>query len=192
MADGCTLLILAGGGSRRMGRDKAALPVGEHTMVEHLIQRLAPVVDEVLVAGGTVTAPPARLVADRRPGLGPLAGMDAGFDAARNPRIWVVACDLPDVTPALLALLTSAADGVDAVVPCVGGEAQGVCALYRRALAPRIERMLQTKERSVKALLSALRVRFLDERELQTIDPGLRSFHNINTAADYEAWLRTR
>lgn len=192
MAGGCTLLILAGGASRRMGRDKVALPVGETTMIEHLVRRLSPAVDEAVVAGGSVGAPGARLVEDRYPGAGPLAGMHAGLEAARYPWVWVIACDLPDVDPALLPLLTSMTNGVDAVVPIVGGRVQGVCALYRRDLAPRIEDLLLTKARSVRAFLNAIEVRYLDEAELRTSDPELRSFRNLNTPADYEAWLRAR
>jgi molybdenum cofactor guanylyltransferase len=192
MAGGCTLLILAGGASRRMGRDKVALPVGETTLIGHLLQRVIPVVDEAIVAGGSVTAPGTRLVADSYPGAGPLAGMHAGFMAARHPWVWVIACDLPDVEPALLELLASMSDGVDAVVPIVGGEMQGLCALYRRDLAPRIEALLQTNVHSVRALLNAIGVRYLDEGELRRVDPELRSFRNLNTPADYEAWIRTR
>jgi molybdopterin-guanine dinucleotide biosynthesis protein A len=192
MAGGCTLLILAGGASRRMGRDKVALPVGETTLIEHLLQRVSPVVDEAIVAGGSVTAPGARLVVDHYPGAGPLAGMHAGFIAAHHPWVWVVACDLPDVEPALLELLVSMAEGVDAVVPIVGGEQQGLCALYRCDLAPRIEALLQTNVHSVRALLAAIGVRYLDESELRRVDPQLRSFRNLNTPADYEAWIRTR
>jgi molybdenum cofactor guanylyltransferase len=192
MAGGCTLVILAGGASRRMGRDKVALPVGETTLIGHLLQRVTPVVDQALVAGGSVTVPGARLVADHYPGAGPLAGMHAGLEAARHPWVWVVACDLPDVEPALLELLTSMSDGVDAVVPIVGGDKQGLCALYRRDLAPRIEALLQTNVRSVRALLEAIGVRYVDEGELRRVDPELRSFRNLNTAADYEAWIRTR
>jgi molybdenum cofactor guanylyltransferase len=192
MAGGCTLLILAGGASRRMGRDKVALPVGESTLIEHLLQRVGAVVEEAVVAGGSVTVPGARLVADHYPGAGPLAGMHAGFMAASHPWVWVVACDLPDVEPGLLELFASMADGVDAVVPIVGGEKQGLCALYRRDLAPRIEALLKGNVRSVRALLEAIGVRYLDEGELRRVDPGFRSFRNLNTPADYEAWIRTR
>src|SRR6266550_831167 len=99
MRSGCSLVILAGGLSRRMGRDKAALPAGDGTLIEHLARRLAPVVDEIIIAGGS--AEPrldgVRLAADRDAGLGPLAGMHAGLMAARHPYAFVVGCDLPDV-----------------------------------------------------------------------------------------------
>src|SRR2546423_6833845 len=92
MRSGCSLVILAGGLSRRMGRDKAALPAGDGTLVEHLARRLAPVVDEIIIAGGS--AEPrldgVRLAADRGAGPGPLAGIHARLMAARHPHAVVV------------------------------------------------------------------------------------------------------
>lgn len=194
MADGCTLLILAGGRSRRMGRDKARLPAGDDTMVEHLVRRLAPVVDETIVAGGSLMPGPAavRRIDDRYPGMGPLAGMHAGLLEAAHPLVWVVACDLPDVEPQLGALMRNLAVGVEAVVPCVGIEPEGVCAVYEQSVAPRIEMLLQAGERRVRDLLVRLEVRYVTADELRLVDPELRSFRNINTPADYEAWLTSR
>jgi molybdopterin-guanine dinucleotide biosynthesis protein A len=194
MRSGCSLVILAGGRSRRMGHDKATLPAGDGTLIEHLARRLAPVVDETIIAGGSVDPPyeGARVVADRQPGLGPLAGMLAGFAAAKQRHVWVVACDLPDVEPALGGLLLALAGDYEAVVPRPDQEPDGACALYVRELAPRIEALLEAGQRSIKSLLDLSIVRFVRSDELRAVDPQLRSFHNINTPADYEAWLRTR
>jgi molybdopterin-guanine dinucleotide biosynthesis protein A len=195
MPSGCSLVILAGGLSRRMGRDKAALPAGDGTLIDHLARRLAPVVDETIVAGGSVRPPfeGARFVPDRDQGLGPLAGMLAGLTAARQPLVWVVGCDLPDVEPALGRLLLELAGDYDAVVPRLDdGEPQGVCALYARALAPRIDALLDAGERSIRSLLDRSAVRYVTSDELRAVDPELRSFRNINTPADYEAWLRAQ
>jgi molybdenum cofactor guanylyltransferase len=194
MRSGCSLVILAGGLSRRMGRDKAALPAGDGTLVEHLARRLAPVVDETIVAGGSMRPPieGARFVPDHHPGLGPLAGVLAGLTAARQPLVWVVGCDLPDVEPALGRLLLALAGDYDAVVPRPEDQPEGVCALYVRGLAPRIGALLDAGDRSIKSLLDRSTVRYVASDELRAVDPGLRSFRNINTPADYEAWLRAQ
>lgn len=194
MRGGCSLVILAGGLSRRMGRDKAALPAGDGTLIEHLARRLAPVVDETIIAGGSGRPKllGVRIVDDRYANLGPLAGMHAGFIAARYPHVWVVACDLPDVEPAMATLLRGLAGDYEAVVPRVDREPQGVCALYGRALASRIAALLDAGERSIKTLLAASNVRYVTTEELRAVDPELRSFRNINTPADYQAWLKTQ
>jgi len=194
MRSGVSLVILAGGLSSRMGRDKAALPAGDGTLIEHLARRLAPVVDETIVAGGSGwgNLPGVRTVDDRYAGLGPLAGIHAGLRAARYQFVWVVGCDLPDADPGMAALLTGLAGDYDAVVPQIDGEPQGVCALYDRALATRIEELLAAGERRVKMLLAASNVRYVTPDELRVVDPELRSFRNINTPADYQAWLKTQ
>jgi molybdopterin-guanine dinucleotide biosynthesis protein A len=194
MRSGCSLVILAGGRSLRMGHDKATLPAGDGTLIEHLARRLAPVVDETIIAGGSVGPPfdGARLVADAQPGLGPLSGMLAGLAAAKRRHVWVVACDLPDVEPAMGGLLLALAGDYEAVVPSPDHEVEGVCALYLRELAPRIEALLEAGQRSINSLLDRSMVRYVASDELRAVDPELRSFRNINTPADYEAWLRTR
>jgi molybdopterin-guanine dinucleotide biosynthesis protein A len=194
MRGGCSLVILAGGQSRRMGRDKAGLPAGDGTLVDHLARRLAPVVDETIIAGGSghASLEGVRLVADRYAGLGPLAGIQAGLAASRHAAVFVVGCDLPDVEPALVTLLRGLAGDWDAVVPRIDGQAEGVCALYQRALASRVEDLLVAGERSIKRLLAASTVRYVSSEELRAVDPQLRSFRNINTPADYRAWLKTQ
>ena len=194
MRGGCSLVILAGGLSRRMGRDKAGLPAGDGTLIQHLARRLAPVVDETIVAGGSgrYDLPGVTTVDDRYPGLGPLAGIHAGLLVAQFPLVWVVGCDLPDVDPGLAALLCGLAGDVDAVVPRIDAEPQGVCAVYDRALAPRIDGLLAAGERRVKMLLGASNVRYVTPGELRAVDPELRSFRNINTPAEYRAWLTTQ
>ena len=194
MRGGCSLVILAGGLSRRMGRDKAGLPAGDGTLIQHLARRLAPVVVETIVAGGSGrhSLPGVTTVDDRYPGLGPLAGIHAGLLVAQSPLVWVVGCDLPDVDAGLAALLCGLADDVDAVVPRIDSEPQGVCAVYDRALAPRIEGLLAAGERRVKMLLAASNVRYVTPAELRAVDPELLSFRNINTPAEYRAWLTTQ
>jgi molybdopterin-guanine dinucleotide biosynthesis protein A len=191
MAEGCSLLILAGGNSRRMGRDKATLSTDSGTLVEHIATRLAPVVDEVLIS---VAQPGAefgglRTVVDRVAGIGPLAGMYAGLLEAGHPLVWVVACDLPDIEPPIGSLLRDRASGVDAVVPHPGDRLEGVCAVYRATVAPAIETLLEKGQRSVRALLDTITVRVIGEDELRRIDPSLRSFRNLNTPRDYADWL---
>jgi molybdopterin-guanine dinucleotide biosynthesis protein A len=185
-----TLIILAGGQSRRMGRDKARLPSGGGTLLERIVDRLSPVVDQVIVAGGPpVSIPGVRWVPDSRPGSGPLAGMAAGLAAMSGDLAWIVACDLPDLEPRIGELLFASALDVDAVVPRLDATPEGLCAVYRANLAPRMLAMLDAGERRVTALLDGIRVRYIEAADLRPIDPELRSFRNLNTPDEYEAWV---
>jgi molybdenum cofactor guanylyltransferase len=181
-----TLLLLAGGESRRMGRSKALLPVQETTLVEWLAERLRPAFDQLLVAArDTSQLPPAvhgDFVADIRPGAGPLAGIEAGLASARNPRVVAVACDMPYVSVALAVRLAASAEGHDAAVPRVRGRVQPTCAAYRRSALPAIATALAAGERRASEVIGRLEVNWLDQEE-----PAL--FTNLNTPADYQAFL---
>ncbi|HWD09331.1 MAG TPA: molybdenum cofactor guanylyltransferase, partial [Actinomycetota bacterium] len=105
-------VILAGGGSRRMGRDKAVLVYEGEPLVVRVARRLASVCDDVVVASGDGArlgdlGPGLAQVADALAGAGPLAGIVAGLEAARQALVAVVAVDMPDLDTALLSDLAS-------------------------------------------------------------------------------------
>src|SRR5215212_9757676 len=92
-----TGVILAGGKSRRMGRDKLPLKIGNATLLDRVHDALASRCGEIFVVGERGYAPAgARRIPDLRPGRqGPLAGIEAGLDAARRRPVFVAAGDVP-------------------------------------------------------------------------------------------------
>jgi molybdopterin-guanine dinucleotide biosynthesis protein A len=133
-----TGLILAGGGSRRFGRDKALADVSGVSFVERVAWALDPLVCETLIATGpTHRLYPvrARVVLDPVPDGGPLAGLVAGLRAATTPFLLAVAVDLPGLTAeALAALVAEMPAGIDAAVAVdAAGRLHPVCALWRVA-----------------------------------------------------------
>ncbi len=183
-----SLVVLAGGDSRRMGRPKHALPVGGVTLLEWIIARLAPAFAETVVSGAP--APPGtRAVADGRHGAGPLAGIEAALLAMRGDRAFVVAVDMPNVSPRLAAALLARLDTHDAVVPRVSGRPEPTCAAYARSAVPKIGAFLETGERRATAALERLDVVFADEDELRAAGVAASELADLDTAADYEAFL---
>ena len=168
-----TLVILAGGASRRMGRPKAELPVGGVTMLDWMLARLGPRFDEVLVATAAM---------DRHPGGGPLAGVEAGLLAARHETIFAVACDMPHVTQELAAELVASVDGHDAAVPLLGGRAEPACAAYRRSALAEITIALEEGRLKATAALSNLDVVYVEGLDHQL-------FRNVNTPSDYQEFI---
>src|SRR2546430_13569094 len=103
-------VVLAGGSSRRMGRDKALMTLGGEPLVVRAVRLLSGVCSDVAVASGDGrrldgAGLGVRQVADVVPDAGPVAGIAAGLEAARHALVAVVAVDMPDANPALLALL---------------------------------------------------------------------------------------
>jgi molybdenum cofactor guanylyltransferase len=183
-----TLVVLAGGDSRRMGRPKALLPVGGTTLIEWLTARLAPGFAHLVVAAREAERlPPGlrpRLVTDLHSGAGPLAGVEAGLAASPHDVVVAVACDMPAVTVDLLQRLTHAAGAaeVDAAVPRVAGRPEPACAAYRQSAAGPIAAALAAGRLRAADALADLRVCWLDGE-----DPAL--FANLNTPDDYRRFL---
>ncbi|CAG0958451.1 molybdenum cofactor guanylyltransferase [Myxococcaceae bacterium] len=187
--------VLLGGASRRMGRDKASLPIGGVAGAERIARVLARLCDEVLLVGGT--PPPGaqgRVVADPEGPRCALRGLVAALDAAAGSRVLVVATDLPLVSRGLLEALL-AAEPADAVVP-KPGLAQPLCAVYRRAsVLPIARARLAAGNLALRSLLDALEVRSVEGAALAALDPEGRALSNLNTPEDHaraEAWLAAR
>ena len=181
-----TGVLLAGGESRRMGTDKAALEFDGEPLAARVARVLAEACDEVLVASGDGT----RLdrldlgfpqVADATPGAGPLGGIVAGLERARHPLVAVVAVDMPNASAPLLRLLAEAWSGEDAVVPISPRGPEPLHAVYARTAAPTCRRRLEGPDRSVVGALGELSVRYVGEDEWRTADPGGRFALNLNT-----------
>lgn len=178
-------LLLTGGASRRMGRDKASIVLADgRTCARTVAARLAQVADPVLEIGpGTsgLTAVP-----DDRPGAGPLAALATGWAAlvgsGHSGPVLVLACDLPRVTVPLLELLARA-PGDDTVVPVVGGRPQPLCARFAPTSLDQCQRLTAEGRRSLKALIDAAPVVWLGpEMWSEVVDE--QCFADIDTPED--------
>lgn len=182
-------VVLAGGRSLRMGRDKLPLKVGGVSLLERVLNVLASRCAEVIVVGGDAPRDvAARHVPDLRPGTeGPLAGMEAGLSAARHRIVFVTAGDMPFVPGELVDFLLGrlAERGLSAVVPRNGGRPQPLCAAYDRGILPRLASALDGGVRSVRDLLGDLEeVEYIETGELRRFgDPDL-FLMNVNSPAD--------
>lgn len=189
MIDDCLAVIMAGGDSQRMGRDKASLVLGEQTLMQRVAEIMQVVFPQVVVSVRTPRADIALpQVCDVFSDLGPLAGLCAGLDYASQdgvPWIFAVATDMPFVRPALIEQLANYRSGVDAVVPLVDGHPQPLAAFYSIDALPAV-RALATGEgkRSLRAALERLQVAYVHAADLITADPGLDSFVDLDTPED--------
>ena len=179
--------ILSGGAARRFGgTDKGALRVAGRTILDRQLAALTPVSDDIMLVGHPAPAhdPRLRIVADRSPGLGPLAGLEAALEAAREPVLILLACDLPFVTTDLLTYLVSLADGVDAVVPRDDRGYHPLCAVYDRRCLDVVRRRLQARTLALTHLFTDVRVRPVPVDDLARFGAPRRLLANVNTPAD--------
>jgi molybdopterin-guanine dinucleotide biosynthesis protein A len=181
-------VVLAGGESRRMGRDKATLPVpgGTTTLVEHVAgivgQRCEPVF--VMAAQGQpLPALRARIMRDESRAQGPLPATGRGLHAAAEAGArlaFVCAVDMPLVTADLIDDLVRLAVETNAeVVSPWDGRSHYLAAVYRTDLADRIDRLVAAGERKMSTLIDAS-----DAQQIVLSDS--RPMANVNTTADLQ------
>jgi molybdopterin-guanine dinucleotide biosynthesis protein A len=186
-------IILAGGQSRRMGRDKALLPLpgAEHSsFVAHLAALLSGLCSEVVLvtrnAAQAATYAPylpssMHLISDQTPAIGPLMGLASGLRVIQSSHALVTAVDMPFLQPELVTFLLSQPLDDQLLIPLVNGTPQVLLAVYPRIVLPLIEARLLAGRRDPRSLLEVAYVRYIEETLLRQVDPDLRSFVNINT-----------
>lgn len=185
-----SLVIQAGGESRRMGKDKALMPFLGKTLIERVIERLSGIADELLV---TTNKPESYaflgllLAQDLIPGRGALGGLYTALSAASYPLVAVVACDMPFASASLLTfqrdLLLQL--GFDAVIPRTAGGTEPFHAIYDRASClPAVQAAIQADKWRVDAWFARANVRLLAPEETHPHDPQGLAFWNVNTPED--------
>jgi molybdopterin-guanine dinucleotide biosynthesis protein A len=189
---GESAIVLCGGRSRRLGRDKASLPFGSETLLARVVRLVREVADDVVLVAREGQELPAGFEAVRDPaeGLGPLAGIAVGLGAVREDRALVVACDMPLLEAGLARRLLELSQGVHACVPVVGGYPVPTCAVYARSAAALARELLARRELRPRAFLDGVSTRYVAEGELRDVDPELLSFLDCDDEESYRKALR--
>lgn len=193
-----TGIILAGGRSKRMGKNKALLPLPGNqplTFIDYLVAALTPYCAEVLVVArdqaqfAGYTFPTARVVFDDIPDYGPLMGIYSGLRSMHTSSALVTAVDMPCVQPALLEFLLSRYQEDTLLVPLAHSVPQVLLAVYPGSILPLIKTCIQQGRRDPRYLLDIAPVQYLEEAQLREVDPQLRSFIGVNTPEELQALL---
>ncbi len=186
---------LAGGQSRRMGTNKALLPLvaGGQPMLGLVLERLCSVADDMLVVANEQERYEtfgARVVPDLQPQIGALGGIQAAVTWSVHEHCLVVACDMPFLSLPLLRRMVSEPRNYDVLVPLIPGESrqrgdglvfQTLHAIYSKQCLPFIEKRIAAGNKQVVSFFEDVRVRTIDLADVMQWDPELRSFFNANT-----------
>lgn len=185
-----------------MGSDKALLPMPgreQVPFVAHLTELLTTLCSEVVLVtrdeeqAATYTKylvvqepNPVRIVNDKVPAAGPLMGLFSGLSTLQTSHALVTAVDMPFVQKEMLCFLLSHPLDEELLVPVVDNVPQVLLAIYPRTLLPLLEACLQRGRRDLRSLLEIAPVHYINETQLRKVDPGLRSFVNVNTPGDLQ------
>lgn len=191
-------IILCGGHSTRMGRDKATLPFGPELMLQRIVRLLGEVVPSeriVVVAakGQELPTLPAtvRVTRDEIADRGPLEGLYAGLLAHGSTvdAVFVTACDVPLLEPQFVAELFARLQGHQIVVPRLDEFYQPLSAVYRVGVLEHVARLRDERRMAPRFLFDAVDTLALPVDELRAFDPNLGTLLNLNCPEDYHAAL---
>jgi molybdopterin-guanine dinucleotide biosynthesis protein A len=183
-----TGVILAGGQSRRMGRDKAFLPFGKGLLIERVIEVVQQVTANVIL----ITNTPERyqrfglpMFSDVIAEAGSLGGIYTGLVSAKTPYSLCLACDMPFVKPTFLRFLCRTAAEADVVIPRNAEDFQPLCAVYSQVCRDPIRHKIEVGQLKITGFFDQVRVRIIEGELLTHDDPHDIMFFNANTPEEY-------
>jgi len=181
----CTAVILAGGESRRMGRDKASTLLHGKPLLQHVLEEVEPLFTDVLISVRELRADmTSQQIIDDSKDRGPMVGIKAALEQVSSPWIFVIACDMPFVSEPLIRLLETNRDGHQAVLPYAFDRPQPLFGFYAKSSLPMMSERIEQGERSMMRLIDQLDSFMLGEQQVKAVDPGLRSLMSLDTIED--------
>lgn len=180
---GVTAVVLAGGKSRRYGKNKALEQIDGVSLIERTVATLERVFHRVILSAND-PEPYAFLhlpvIKDLYPGVGQLGGVHAGLCAMSDDAGFFVACDMPFLNPDLIRHMALLSSGRDAVVPRIGPHVEPLHALYKKTCIAPMVRAIERNERRIVSFYPEISIRYVEEEEIRVFDPGLDAFINVN------------
>lgn len=183
-----TGVLLAGGKSSRMGRNKAFLEMDGRTLIERSLSILDQTLAQVLISGDEALygAYGFKVVVDRFEEQGPLAGLEAGLGQAEYDWCFFAACDMPFLTAEGICFLYQFTAGYDIVVPESPQGLHPLHAFYHRRCLDIVEQNIKTGRRRLTDIYPSCRVRRVTDEELRQHGLSDRIFTNVNTPEEWE------
>jgi molybdopterin-guanine dinucleotide biosynthesis protein A len=177
-------IILSGGKSQRMGKDKAFIRIGQKPIIETIAVILQELFKETLIVTNRKDSYlhlGLAVYEDILPDQGALGGLHTGLFRSSFFNSFAVACDMPSLNPGVINYLCQEAEGYDVVVPRTEDGFQPLHALYSKRCIEPIQSVLKEGKTRILDFYPRVRVRVVEAREFLSIDPEMQSFVNINT-----------
>lgn len=189
-----TGVILAGGESTRMGKNKAFIEINGRRIIDRTVSLFKEIFDDVLLVTNTpldYLELNVRIVTDLIPGKGSLGGIYTGLFFSSSPKAFFVACDMPFLDKRVIQYFLSLTQAADIVVQKTKDYWEPLHAIYPRTLLKPVERMLRQGELKIIKAYREMKVREVTEEELRPFGPDLRTLSNINTPDELKKLLET-
>jgi molybdopterin-guanine dinucleotide biosynthesis protein A len=184
-----SIAILAGGTSKRMGTDKAMLPFGGGTMLEHIKSICEQQTDDLMICSNNADhkIEDTPLVSDIAEDIGPLGGLIPAMEQSKNEWLFVVSCDMPFVDDTFFSEMEKhlSRTSTKSIVPISNERPQYLCAVYHKSILESWKSQITANNFSVKYNLSKANCSFVEMDFLMN-----NTFRNINTIDEYQSILK--
>jgi molybdopterin-guanine dinucleotide biosynthesis protein A len=186
-------IILAGGKSVRLGRDKIVEKLGATSLLEQVVSRVEPLSKRIIVVTANerkfselADRPDVTVVSDIIPGQGSLGGIYTGLVNSDTRYNLALAADMPFLNESLLRYLIEVSDGYDFVLPHYDDLYEPLHAVYSLTCIPAIQTLFDQHKKAIIKIFPYVNVRFVEPAEIDRFDPRHLSFFNVNTPEDLE------
>ena len=184
---------MAGGKSSRYGSNKALAEMKGIRLIDRVVGAMASIFPRLIL----VTNIPQEyaylqipMFEDLIKGLGPIGGIYTGLNSMSDPAGFFVACDMPFINPELVLRMIGMGNDYDAVVPRVDWMIEPLHAVYAKSCLPFIKASIEAEEYQIIKVYDRIRVRYVDEKEIKAIDPGFKTFFNVNRPEELKDALK--
>ncbi len=180
MKEQLTGILMCGGKSSRMGKDKYALLYNNLPLYKPALNTLQQFCNEIIISSNVAFPEFAdfTIVEDEVKEIGPMGGIYSCLKRSPTRYNMVLACDMPLVNGGLMTQLLSKANDCDAIVPLVNGWAEPLYAIYNVSIIPILEVFISTERYSLKQMLDGLEVCYVH------VDSNLQELKNVNTLTE--------
>jgi len=186
--DHITGVILAGGASKRYGKNKAFLKIGSARLIDSILQEMKTIFKRVILITNEkkkyeyLEVP---MVEDHVKGLGPLGGIYTGLMSIPDEAGFFVACDMPFINRQLVRYMVDIKGNHRAVVPSVADNIEPLHAIYFRSCLKSIRHLIDSKRYQVRLFYDNIPVRYVKEDEIRKFCCPSKAFLNINTPDEF-------
>ena len=183
-------IILSGGKSLRMGKNKAFIEIDGISMIDRTIHLFKKIFNEILVITNDreqfLHIDHAKIYNDLIPFKGALGGLYTGLFYSSYEYSFCVACDMPFLNESLIKYLISRLNGEDIIVPKTKEGLEPLHALYSKRCLSTIKEMIDSGKSRIIDIYPLLNVKVIEENEFIALDPEKKSFLNINTPEELD------
>lgn len=192
-------IVLAGGKSKRMGKDKAFLDFKGKPFLRHILEKLSEISDNIIVVINKDFSNYAKiiegfhqvlLVKDFYPYEGPLNGVVSAKDYVKHEQVFISTCDIPIISTEFIKYLIGKTKEYDMVLPIVNEKKQPFNTVYKRNSLEIAEKIFKNGNRSLMKWIDSLKKVVINENEIKNFKNAIYMYQSINTPKDYKNFLK--